>query len=77
MISDRYTLYIGNNCCSCKNVKQYINKHKLKISIINVEDKEYQLPFSLMIIPALVKSEKLIAYGADIIKHLKRKENLD
>ena len=76
MVSNRYTLYVGNNCCSCKNVKHYINKNKLKISIVNIEDKEYHLPFSLMIIPALVKSEKIIAYGADIIKHLKRKENL-
>ena len=37
----------------------------------NIDEEDYQLPFKLMILPALIKEKKLIGYGFnDITKHL-------
>ncbi|MBL4594637.1 MAG: hypothetical protein JKX68_12600, partial [Flavobacteriales bacterium] len=37
----------------------------------NVDKENHHLPFSLVILPALVKEEKLVAYGCeDILSHL-------
>ena len=66
-----YVLFVGNNCCSCNKITQYINENNIDILAVNVDEDDYSLPFSLMIIPALILDHKLIAYGLDIIKHLK------
>jgi len=68
-----YRLYVGDNCCSCNNIEQFLNKNNITIPIINIDKEEYDLPFSLMIIPALVKNEKLIGYGPDIMKYLENR----
>ena len=69
MAKEFYKLYVGNNCKSCDKIEFFLNQHHINIITINIDEEDYQLPFSLVIIPALVKNEKLIAYGPDIIKH--------
>lgn len=73
MKSNQYTLYVGNNCSSCNNIKQYLKDKHINIHSINIDTDKYQLPFSLMITPALVLNEKIVAYGADIINCLELK----
>ena len=63
---DNYTLYVDNNCSSCKKIQQYISKNNIPIKTVNIDEGSYELPFTIMIIPALVKENKLIAYGPDI-----------
>jgi len=71
--SSQYQLFVSNKCCCCDKVLEQIAKEKISVLTINVDDGEVLLPFSLTILPALVKGEKLIGYGVDdIIKHLKR-----
>lgn len=67
-----YTLFVGNNCCSCNKITQYISKNNIDIPAVNIDDEDYSLPFSLMIIPALVLDKKLIAYGPDIFSHIEK-----
>jgi predicted thioredoxin/glutaredoxin len=68
--NNSYQLYIGNNCCSCEKIIDYMKEKNISTSVTNIDTDDYDLPFSLMIIPALVKDEKLIAYGPDIKKHV-------
>ena len=75
MNSEEYTVYIGNNCCCCNNIIQFISNNNLDVSSINIDNEAYTLPFSLMVIPALIQNKKLIAYGPDIITHLKNLMN--
>jgi len=63
---DNYTLYVDNNCSSCKKIQQYISENNIPIKTVNIDEGSYELPFTIMIIPALVKENKLIAYGPDI-----------
>ena len=72
MERDEYVLYVGNNCSSCNNITQFIKEKNINILSVNIDEEDYKLSFSLMIIPALVKGEKLIGYGPDIMKHLKK-----
>ena len=67
---ERYILFVGNNCCSCNKIAQFIKENNINISSINIDQENHLLPFSLIIIPALVLDDKLIAYGSDILKHL-------
>lgn len=67
---DNYTLFVDTNCTSCKKIQQFINEHNINVNTINIDEESYNLPFSLMIIPALVNNNKLLAYGPDITKIL-------
>jgi glutaredoxin len=73
MIEEKgYTLYVGNNCCSCNNIHQFLKENNINISTINIDEQEYHLPFSLLVIPALIKNKELIAYGPDILKYFQK-----
>ncbi len=67
-----YQLFISSACNCCDKVIHQLKHDKLDITTVNIDKDTYQLPFSVMMLPALIKEEKLIAYGAnDILKHLK------
>ncbi|PKP46672.1 MAG: hypothetical protein CVT95_06695 [Bacteroidetes bacterium HGW-Bacteroidetes-12] len=66
-----YTLFIGNNCSGCKQILDKLNKLDINVEIINIYEEKPNLPFALMIVPALVKNNRLIGYGIDIVKYLK------
>lgn len=61
-----YQLYVGNDCNCCERVIASVQEKSVPVKIINIDNDDYDLSFSLMIIPALVKEDKLIGYGADI-----------
>lgn len=66
-----YELYISNRCLSCTKLTEYLKKHRINVKTINIDEEKYNLPFSLMILPALIKGKKLIGYGyKDIITRL-------
>lgn len=67
-----YTLYVDNNCSSCKKIQQYISENNILVKTVNIDNENYDLPFTIMIIPALVKENKLLAYGPDITALLDR-----
>ena len=66
-----YTLFIGNNCLGCKQILDKLKKLNINITVVNILDEKPNLPFPLMIVPALIKDDRLIAYGIDIVKYLK------
>lgn len=69
--SNTYKLYISNQCTCCVKTLNYLSSKKIKIETVNIDEEDYQLPFKLMILPALIKEKKLIGYGFnDITKHL-------
>lgn len=68
---DTYQIFIGDNCPSCEKVISFMKMKGLDIAVVNIDhDTSYELPFSLVIVPALVKNKELKAYGVDIITHL-------
>ena len=67
----KYQLYISSTCASCDNVLHKLKEHNLNVSTVNIDTENYRLPFKIMVIPALVKDNKLISYGCkDIINNL-------
>ena len=67
----KYQLFISNKCCSCDEILNLLKKEKIKVPSTNVDKENHHLPFSLVILPALVKEEKLVAYGCkDILSRL-------
>ncbi|MGB0888468.1 MAG: hypothetical protein ACPGSL_10115 [Vicingaceae bacterium] len=69
---DNYTLFVDTNCTSCKKIQLFINEHNINVNTINIDEEDYELSFSLMIIPALVRNNKLLAYGPDITPILEK-----
>ena len=70
--SNSYQLFITSKCSCCEDVLAFVKSEKLTISITNVDEEEYNLPFSVMMFPALVLGNKLMSYGCeDIISKLK------
>jgi hypothetical protein len=69
---NNYTLYLDNNCSSCKRIQQYISENNIAINTVNIHEGFNELPFVIMIFPALVKENKLLAYGPDITPILER-----
>ena len=68
-----YRLFISNNCRGCEYVLEKLRLLNITIAIINIDKEDTNLPFSLMITPALVKDDdKLVGYGPDIVNYLKR-----
>ena len=70
-----YLLFVSNKCASCDKILNHLNNEKMDIQTINIDIEEYNLPFSLIILPALVKGKKLIGYGCDdIIAYLNKNQ---
>lgn len=69
---ENYALFVDNNCSSCKNIQRFIIEHKISVNTININEENYNLPFVITITPALVKDNKLLAYGSDITNFLRK-----
>lgn len=67
-----FTLYIANYCPGCVKVKDFITANNVTCKIINLDETPVETPIPIMIFPALVKGNKLIAYGSDITPYFKR-----
>ena len=67
-----FTLYIANYCPGCVKVKDFIIRNNVTCEIINLDENPVDTPIPIMIFPALVKEDKLIAYGNDITAYFKR-----
>ena len=66
-IIDSYHLFVSNKCSCCNKILEYLKAEKITIKTTNVDEEDYNLPFSLMIVPALLKEKKLVSYGCDDI----------
>lgn len=62
-----YQLFISNRCNCCDKVVSYLKTHQIPIETVNIDEQKYSLPFSLVILPALIKENKLVGYGYDDI----------
>ncbi len=70
--SSPYQLFISGKCSCCDDVLAFLKREKIDIPVVNVDEDDYNLPFSIMIFPALVSKSKLLGYGCDdIISKLK------
>ena len=67
-----FTLYIANYCPGCVKVKDFILTNNVTCEIINLDENPVNTPIPIMIFPALVQEDKLIAYGCDITPYFKR-----
>lgn len=65
-----YTLYICNHCKGCEKVIAFLRTNNITLKEINIDTDKIDVPIALLVIPALFKENKIIAYGADIIEHL-------
>ena len=66
-----YQLFVSSGCSDCDKILAFIKAKNINISTTNTDNDEYQLPFSLVIFPALLLNGKLVSYGyEDIVSKL-------
>lgn len=68
-----YQLFIGEDCHQCQEVTDYIEHQNIDCEVINIDQSAKRPPVIVFAFPALFEGEKLLAYGTDIVEHLKRK----
>ena len=67
----KYSLYINPYCFACEDIMAYIDSNDLNVNIIDISKTSINSKLPIVVFPALVLNEKLLAYGSDIIKYLK------
>lgn len=61
-----YTVYTANYCPTCTKVVDFIEKNKFACEVVNTDEQDVDPPIPIMIFPALLEGNRLIAYGSDI-----------
>jgi hypothetical protein len=69
----KYVLYIGEGCHDCHIVQGFIKENTLDVEIIDADEAGDRLQFDIFVRPALMRDDTLVAYGLDVIDHLKNK----
>jgi hypothetical protein len=69
----KYVLYIGEGCHDCHIVQGFIKENALDVEIVDVDKLETPLVFDVFVRPALMRDDTLVAYGLDVISHLRDK----
>ena len=68
-----YTLFVSDHCTDCVSVVEFIQNNAFPCELKNIDRENEKPEISIFIIPALVKGQKLLAYGEkDILKILKK-----
>ena len=68
-----YQLFVSNRCSCCDKILNYLKSENITIKTTNIDEEKYSMPFSLTILPALVKGNQLVSYGCeDIISNLEK-----
>ncbi|HHG83437.1 MAG TPA: hypothetical protein ENJ82_01710 [Bacteroidetes bacterium] len=67
-----YVLYVSEGCESCTRVVRYLEKNQVPISVINLTEKNVKRPPAVVIVPALFKKDRLLAYGPDIQRMIEK-----
>lgn len=67
----KYVVYIGEGCHDCHLVQEFIRENSLSVEIIDVDTAVNKPDFDIFVRPALLRNETLVAYGLDVIDHLK------
>jgi hypothetical protein len=62
-----YQLFVSSDCGDCDKILAFIKAKEINITTTIADKEEYQLPFSLMIFPALILNNKLVSYGYEDI----------
>ena len=69
-----YQLYVSNNCDGCTKIMTAIEEQNIVVTTVNIDFDGVDLPFTPLILPALVKKNKVVGYGfKDIIALLNQK----
>ena len=66
-----YTLYIADHCSSCDKAVRYLSEKEVSFHTINL-NRVNERPQNVMIVPALLKDGKLLAFGPDIPSYFKK-----
>ena len=66
-----YTLYIADHCSSCDQAVRFLSEKEVSFDTINL-DRVNERPQNVMIVPALLKDGKLLAFGPDIPSYFKK-----
>ncbi|MEM7041025.1 MAG: glutaredoxin domain-containing protein [Bacteroidota bacterium] len=61
-----YKLYVSDGCDSCQQAIDSLNAHGLAFQLVNLSEETVARPEHVIIVPALFRGEKLVAYGPDI-----------
>ncbi len=69
----KYTLYITDHCTSCRKVLTYLKTTPVEFAAINLDAPGQEWPDRVMIVPALVQENRLLAVGPDIQDYIERK----
>lgn len=68
----KFRLYISNDCPACDRVMEFVTQNNIDHELINISDPGKNPVEGVMIYPALLNGDKLLAYGDDIIRCLER-----
>ncbi len=71
----KFQLYTATVCTGCDRVRKYLIDHDFSIEEINIDLSDRRPPFPIIIVPALIMDDKLLAYGDDIITELDKQRN--
>lgn len=63
-------LVIDTNCSACTKVQVWMAENRSNIRTVYSNDKGLLIP--IMIVPALIENDRILAYGEDIITYLER-----
>lgn len=66
----RFTLYVRSHCQGCTRVLKALAPLGLKLQVVNLDEESTNS--GVMIVPALFKDERLLAYGDDIAAYLNK-----
>lgn len=67
----KYTLYISGNCETCRRILRILGNDLPDVSVVNIDLPKNNPPADLLIIPALFREDKLLAYGGDIPEYIR------
>ena len=66
-----YILYIADHCSSCDQAIEYLSEKEVSFRTINL-NRVNDRPQHVMIVPALLKDGKLLAFGPDIPSYFRK-----
>lgn len=71
----KFQLYTATVCASCDKVRSYLLDRDFNIEEINIDVSDRRPSFPIIIVPALIMDDRLLAYGDDIITELEKQSN--
>ena len=71
---EELTVILAPDCHECDEVKAYVEKRELGVSIVELTIEEME-KLDLFVFPTLRKGNSILAYGTDIIDYIENNYN--